>query len=82
MFRVWFSGGFSRLEKENVARGLETATADSRSTNKFREGLVFKAHRLLYHSTLGLRVTQKKKKKVFTATFGKALEFSFQGFAV
>ena len=24
-------------------------------------GLVFKAHRLLYHSTLGLRVIQKKK---------------------
>ena len=26
-------------------------------------GLVFKAHRLLYHSTLGLRVIKKKKKK-------------------
>ena len=25
-------------------------------------GLVFKAHRLLYHSTLGLRVIKKKKK--------------------
>ena len=25
--------------------------------------LVFKAHRLLYHSTLGLRVIKKKKKK-------------------
>ena len=29
---------------------------------RFREGLVFKAHRLLYHSTLGLRVIKKKKK--------------------
>ena len=28
----------------------------------FRGGLVFKAHRLLYHSTLGLRVIKKKKK--------------------
>ena len=28
-----------------------------------RGGLVFKAHRLLYHSTLGLRVIKKKKKK-------------------
>ena len=28
----------------------------------FRGGLVFKAHRLLYHSTLGARVTKKKKK--------------------
>jgi len=27
------------------------------------EGLVFKAHRPLYHSTLGLRVIKKKKKE-------------------
>ena len=31
---------------------------------RFRGGLVFKAHRLLYHSTLGLRVIKKKKRKV------------------
>jgi len=30
---------------------------------RFRGGLVFKAHRLLHHSTLGLRVIKKKKKK-------------------
>ena len=29
---------------------------------RFRGVLVFKAHRLLYHSTLGLRVIKKKKK--------------------
>ena len=29
----------------------------------FRGVLVFKAHRLVYHSTLGLRVIKKKKKK-------------------
>jgi hypothetical protein len=29
---------------------------------RFRGGLVFKAHRLLYHSTLGSRVIKKKKK--------------------
>jgi len=28
----------------------------------FRRGLVFKAHRLVYHSTLGRRVIKKKKK--------------------
>ena len=28
----------------------------------FRGGLVFKAHRLLYYSTLGLRVIKKKQK--------------------
>jgi len=34
---------------------------------RFRGGLVFKAHRLLYHSTLGLRVIQKKGEDVGTA---------------
>jgi len=33
-----------------------------RNVQRFRGGLVFKAHRLLYHSTLGLRVIKKKKK--------------------
>jgi len=28
---------------------------------RFRGGLVFKAHRLLYHSTLGLRIIKKKR---------------------
>jgi len=31
---------------------------------RFRGGLVFKALRLLYHSTLGLRVIKKKKREV------------------
>ena len=30
---------------------------------RFRGGLVFMAHRLLYHSTLGLRVIKKKKER-------------------
>ena len=30
---------------------------------RFRSGLVSKAHRLWYHSTLGLRVIKKKKKR-------------------
>ena len=30
---------------------------------RFRGGLVFKAYRRVYHSTLGLRVVKKKKKK-------------------
>ena len=33
---------------------------------RFRGGLVFKAHRLWHHSTLGLRVTKKKKKNKMT----------------
>ena len=35
----------------------------SKCVKRFRGGLLFKAHRLLYHSTLGLRVIKKKKKK-------------------
>ena len=31
---------------------------------RFRGGLVFKAHRLVYHSTLGSRVIKKKKRRV------------------
>jgi len=34
-----------------------------RNVQRFRGGLVFKAHRLLYHSTLGLRGIKKKKKR-------------------
>jgi len=36
-----------------------------RRVKRFRGGLVCKAHRLLYHSTLGLRVIKKKKKDLF-----------------
>ena len=34
-----------------------------RNVQRFRGGLVFKAHRLVYHSTIGLIVIKKKKKK-------------------
>jgi len=34
-----------------------------RVVQRFRGGLVFKAHRLLYHSTLGLRVIKKKRRR-------------------
>jgi len=36
----------------------------SGNVKRFRGGLVFKAHRLVYHSTLGVRVIMKKKKKI------------------
>ena len=41
-----------------------------RNVQRFRGGLVFKAHRLLYHSTLGLRVI----KKMSNLTEGVAFE--------
>ena len=34
--------------------------SNNRNVKRFRGGLVFQAHRLLYHSTLGLRVIKKK----------------------
>ena len=34
-----------------------------RNLKRFRGGLVIKAHRLLYHSTLGLRVIKRREKK-------------------
>jgi len=34
-----------------------------RNVKRFRGGLVFKAHRRLYHSTLGLSVIKKEKRK-------------------
>ena len=33
-----------------------------RNMQRFRGGLVFKAHRLLYHPTLGVRVIKRKKR--------------------
>ena len=35
-----------------------------RTVKRFRGGLVFEAHGLLYHSTLSSRVIKKKKKKM------------------
>jgi len=47
---------------------------------RFLGGLVFKAHRLLYHSTLGLRVIKKKRLGVGAATL--ACRFEGVGFRV
>ena len=34
-----------------------------RNVKRFRDGLVFKEHRRVYHCTLGSRLTKKKKNK-------------------
>ena len=39
----------------------------------FRGGLVFKAHSLVYHSTLGWRVSKKKKKNRWVVSSGRHL---------
>ena len=36
---------------------------------RFRGGLVYRAHRLVYHSTLGLRVITKKKRRFHELEF-------------
>ena len=46
-------GGLGGLEEQLLRRNVK----------RFRGGLVFKAHRLLYHSTLGLRVIKKKRRR-------------------
>ena len=38
-------------------------SGEVRNVNRFRGGLVLKAHRLVYHSTLGLRVRRVIKKR-------------------
>jgi len=47
-----------------------------------RGGLVFKAHRLLYHSTLGLRVIQKMKEETPSARAGFGLKVQGPGYEV
>jgi len=75
-------------EKENVGNRLyviqvwgfltrrsavlpQSSNSLSMSTRE-RGGLVFKAHRLLYHSTLGLRVIKQRKKPVGVARSHRA----------
>ena len=51
----------------------------SRNEKRFRGGLVFKAHRFLYHSTLGSRVIKKKKKKTFAQPPGRSTDVTCGG---
>ena len=44
-------------------RAAEHCKALAVELNEVREGLAFKAHRLVYNSTLGSRVIKKKKKQ-------------------
>jgi len=54
------------------ARGSPGKSRTSESVKRFRRGLVFKAHRLAYHPTLGLRVIKARR----------SVEFRVQGFGV
>jgi len=47
-----------------------------RNVQRFRGGLVFKARRLLYHSTLGLRVIKKMKKDLYCTPSMSTCDYS------
>ena len=47
--------------------------AEDTKRQRFRGGLVLKAHRLLYHSTLGLKVIKKKKRQTCDVAFSRSL---------
>ena len=57
-----------RFGQDLGRRGLTIGTVlnlkqlPRRTVKRFREGLVSKAHRLVYHSTLGLRVTKRRER--------------------
>jgi hypothetical protein len=53
------------LKYEPASKPLHVSDLTRRKdeSERFRGGLVFKAHRLLYHSTLDSRVIKRKKKK-------------------
>ena len=58
---------------------LMISASGGRCGSRTRErGLVFKAHRLVYHSTLGLSVIKKKKKKKVTVGIS-AVQGAVQG---
>ena len=50
-------------EKSSQPLELFPSSDEGRAPCEGLEGLVFKAHRLVYHSTLGLRVIKEKKKR-------------------
>jgi len=57
----YLQGGETELENGGLPRVL-CAGGDGRNVKRFRGGLVFKAHRLLYYSTLGSRVIKKGRR--------------------
>jgi len=58
---------------------LSNAVLSKFYVQRFRGGLVFKAHRLLYHSTLGLRVIKRRKSLKSCFVF---LGFRVSGFVI
>ena len=57
------------MEKKTMAAFHGGRGAHGNQTEGYQGGLVYKAHSLVYHSTLGCRVI-KKKKTGYTGIFG------------
>ena len=56
-----------------IGTALNFRTTTSQKGKRFQGGLVFKAHRLVYYATLGLRVIEKKRRRTFDCSAaGKA----------
>ena len=62
LVKFWgaYLAGWNEAEPLCRGRGAEAQFREVVDGHLLR-GLVFQAHRLLYHSALGLRVTKKKK---------------------
>jgi len=66
--------GFQRWQPQLQGMAIGTMSARQR----FQGGLAFKADRLLYHSTLGLRVIKKKTRRIwhyFDPEWGTTLQW-------
>ena len=51
------------------------------AVQRLQGGLVFKAHRLFYHSTLGLRVMKKKRMRHRGGARGRGEKVQLEGFS-
>jgi len=56
--------------RRTFARRAARRRQQGSDLKRFRGGLAFKAHRLLYHSTLGLGVIKKKKMRTWGGVWG------------
>ena len=65
MYQMITLGGDAELELvdslDPFSEGIVFSVLLGRNVERFRGGLVFKAHRLLYHSTLGSKVRKKRE---------------------
>jgi len=60
------------VQGSRVSAGARREQPLGRNVKRFRGGLVFKAHRLVYHSTLGMRVIKQRREDQSVAGAGGA----------